>query len=93
MAKKTKYPRKLRVKLEKIAAARDAREAAGEDDIRPSTLWHEFMPKKSVHLMHGVVDEERQKLHMTYHLTALDHPPDRVVIPAPWLNDESPASE
>jgi hypothetical protein len=50
MAKPTKYPKKFRMKLEKIAAARDEREAkaAGkpteEDDSPPSVVfWHDFL--------------------------------------------------
>lgn len=52
MAKPKRYPKKLRMKLEKIAAKRAEREGL-EDDIDPAfkTLWHEFLGKKSVELM------------------------------------------
>ena len=91
MAKKTRYPRKLRQTIEKIAAARDEREArADEPESEYSTLWQDFIPRNSVHLVHTKVDEMRQRIISTFMMEPQFHHPRTFVRP-PW--DTEPETE
>ena len=65
---KVQYPKKFRQKLEKIAAAREARERGEEPDLGPAfeTLWHEFLPRGSVEFIATRMDEQRPRIHADY---------------------------
>ena len=88
MAKKARYPRKLRQKLEKIADARDARDPDAVDleakrfDKAFGTLWHEFLGPGSVHILHVRADEVRQKFYVTCRLR--QSVVNRITVAAPW---------
>ena len=62
MAKPKRYPRKLRMKLEKIRAERAEREGRETDEIDQAfkTLWHEFLGRDSVELMATNFDNPRR---------------------------------
>jgi hypothetical protein len=98
MAKKrVRYPRTFRQTLEKIAEARDARDgrapsdAANEADMEKvfSTFWHEFLGNGSVALAHAMINEQRHKLCFRYAMKL--RRTSRIVVPAPWESEESPA--
>jgi hypothetical protein len=92
--KKTKYPAKFRVTLEKVAAKREAREAASdtvpEDDHRFATMYHSLLPRKSVHLMHSRLEETPfgVRLITPYQLLADTDVYDLVRVPAPFDEPE-----
>jgi hypothetical protein len=92
MAKPAKYPKKFRQKLEKVRSAREAREAAEElDDGYPTSMWRAFLPKGSVALMAGRIDETLHRIYMDYAMRP--PPPVEYIQPlAPWIKDE-PAVE
>ena len=59
MDKPTKYPRKLRKTLEKVAAGRDEREAASAWQERPGPLvsfWHTYLDARKVDVMVGSIE-------------------------------------
>jgi hypothetical protein len=99
MSKKTKYPKKFRQKLEKIAAERDARNLRDPSEMTPDELmdaasdmlWRDFLPAGSVAVMHGRVHENQRRMELTMHL---DFPRfvARVAAPAPWLDEETGTS-
>jgi hypothetical protein len=72
MAKAAKYSKKFRMKLEKVAEKRAEREAeaAHEHDTERvfATLFHEFLPKGSVHFMHTKLNDEQTRMETTYHM-------------------------
>lgn len=90
----TPYPKKFRMKLEKMAAARKERavdqdlDTLAEEAMR--TLVREFLPKNRVHLLHGVGEPEKFRLTLKYQID----PPPRVavlgVIP-PWETETPPS--
>ena len=86
MAKKVKYPRKLRVKLERMASNRDAREAEAmaEPEFDPwRTFYRDFLPAGSVHLMHTVMNGTLMRL-QTHTQMAPPYEPERIAVPPPW---------
>jgi hypothetical protein len=85
MAKKLRYPRKLRQTLERVKEAVAAREV--EEPFNPfETHWHEFLRAGSVHLMHTRLDDVLGKLTTTYLLRPPEKP-DVIITKAPWLNN------
>jgi hypothetical protein len=108
MTKPVKYPRKLRMKLEKIAAARDNREALppgaedlakelfgnlSEEDRWPfNTFGRSFLPRNSVHLMAARIDDVHERIITTAYLFPQHHA-EVIGISAPWLAQETDASE
>ena len=82
--KRTRYPRKLRQKLERIASGRDAREVRTEFDFDPwHTFYRDFVPTESVHLMHTVMSETFGRLQTDLYL----EPPnqvERIAAAPPW---------
>jgi hypothetical protein len=91
LAKKArKYPRKLRQKLEQVAAKRDEREK--NTDRAFNTLYHEFVPDGSVRMMHSIIDEQHGRITSVLQM----YPrllPEYIRIRPPWLSDdEGPAS-
>ena len=100
MSKKTKFPRKFRQKLEKIAAARDARDVnrMTDEEIGREVfdmLWRDFLPPNSVELMRAQFHENRRRLEISHELKLPSFGHVMVTTPAPWLDDETgtPRSE
>jgi hypothetical protein len=100
MAKKpTKYPRKFRQKLEKIAEARDERALKDPHDMTEeeiyeaasATFWKDFLPEGSVAMMHAKINENQRRIEMTYHLE-IPHRRRVIGFPAPWRLDEETGS-
>lgn len=91
-----KYPRKLRMTLEKVAqgkAGRETGEAPKTDALSVvlDTLWHEFLPPNSVHLMYSRIDEAPMRISTVYHLSATQRP--ELLSDKPPFLAESPTSE
>ena len=89
MPKKTKFPKKFRQTLEKVAAGREARETAPKADRNPifDTLYHAgLLPHKSVHLMHSRLEESPfgARLVTRYVLFEDTDVHDLVRVPPPW---------
>lgn len=87
MAKPVRYPKKLRVKLEKVAAGARERveETAHEAGFNhfSNTFWMSFAPVGSVSLLRTELDETLSRLSTVMHMEA----PLRaewVTTPAPW---------
>lgn len=94
MAKSIRYPKKLRVKLERIAAEREAREKApatpnGFDPFK--TFLHSFMPCKSAHLLHARFDDLLYRIEQTWHLEAPVNP-EIIIVPPPWEGKFKPGA-
>ena len=91
MAKRlSRYPRKFRQKLERIAQKREVRQAEEmtEEEVlerATATLWREFLPKESVVLMAAQLDEKHHRLNVIHHLQP-PHTPSRIVTRPPWEN-------
>jgi hypothetical protein len=88
MAKPVKYPKKFRMKLEKVAEKREERQAA-EAEAKDAgrifdTLWHEFLPKGSVHLIRARMSDDQLKMTTNYQLFP-EPEPDYVHTAPPWL--------
>jgi len=98
MAKPVRYPKRLREKLDAIAAKRDAREAEADqaepdDDAPPyRTFYHSFLGKGTVHTMYARIDEIARRMVTRY---VLDPPavPRRIFIRPPWEDDPRDAAE
>jgi hypothetical protein len=98
MAKTTpRYPKKLRLKLERLAEKREARQAQEmtQEQVMEqaaATLWREFLPNESVMLMAARFDEKHHRLSVIHHLEP-PHLPSRIVNPPPWEKHiETPSS-
>ena len=93
MAKPLKYPKKLRVKLEKMAEKREDRVAAdaeAKDNERVfNTLWHEFLGKGSVHVIRARFSDDQTKIQSTYDLFAAEKA-EYVYTTPPWPPSETP---
>ncbi len=97
--KTTKYPRKLRVKLEKIATARDSRQEWPNDDqpFDPDkvdvhqTFYRSFLPHNSVHAMICRIDEVLERVTMTSHMEEGPFT-ERVTGPPPWASETGASS-
>jgi hypothetical protein len=97
MAKPVKYPRKLRHKLEKIASAREEREALAADIDRDlsgtpfNTFYRSFLPTGSVHTMLARVDDVLQRIEVTSHMAP---PPatKRAFVRPPWEGEAGTSS-
>lgn len=87
MAKKARYPRKLRQTLERVKDAAAAREQPQEPDIDPfKTHWREFLRPGSVHTMHTRLEPEEGRMVIASFLKPPARP-DVVLTRAPWLDD------
>jgi hypothetical protein len=81
------YPRKLRIKLDKVASERDTREKEKPDEGDPfQTMWHDFLPRGSAHSMMARVDDILQRIETTYILQP-PIPVDRVSARVPWKHE------
>ena len=93
-----KFPRKFRAKLEKMAEKRDQRQAEAklktlaEEDNPFETLWHAFILKNSVHLVHAKFDHDRMRIRSTFYLNP-KRKHWRAWADPPWRAQETPTSE
>jgi hypothetical protein len=99
MAKPVRYPRKLRMKLEKIVAERDQREAQAQaghadpfygsdgrfDPFR--NFYRAFHRPDSVEVMHGRLDDTGARMSIRYRLKARFR--DLAVAKAPWTEPDA----
>jgi hypothetical protein len=98
MAKSPRYPKKFRMKLEKVAEKRDQRINEAEIAANPvfQTYYQDFLMPGSVHLMHFKIDEGDGKSAVPRMTTLYRlHPPDRVAsvdADPPWLPIKTSAS-
>ena len=91
MAKQTRFPRKLRQKLERVANARDERAATGdpnailEEEINPlfHNFWRDFLPRGSCYAMVNTVDDVLQRIETVCHMVK-PVPAQRVLVRPPW---------
>jgi hypothetical protein len=101
MPKPTRYPRKLRVKLEQIAAGREQRKADvtgqsadtshGDSEFDPyRTFYRSFHRPGSIEVMLGRVDEVLHRLTIRHQMRA--PATDFVTVKPPWLGAEPDAS-
>lgn len=99
MPKQTKYPRKFRQKLERVAIARDGRSEwlDGDRSIDPDkidvhqTFYRSFLPAKSVQAMICRIDDVLERVCITTHMG--EGPvPERVSVAPPWARSEPDAS-
>ncbi len=100
--KKHKFPAKFRQTLEKVAVARDEREAAAKRTVDPAfgsadadsartrsigevihTMWHDFIPKKSMELCVFAPDFATQTLKADWWMHD-PAKPDLVEVSPPW---------
>ena len=82
--KPTRYPRKLRVTLEKVKAHRQAdTEALEEDASIGRSFWSSFIRPKSVWMMTATVSMVLRRFETKYHLEAQPLA-ERVTVPPPW---------
>jgi hypothetical protein len=99
MAKKpVRYPKKLRQKLEKVAAARDERDVRRDPSYREhrqsetETWWQSFLPDESVQTNLARFDFATHT--MKFDMSMIPVPEPRYVFAtAPWLREEEGASE
>jgi hypothetical protein len=92
MAKPTKYPRKLRQTLEKVAAARDERLAGKKEGFDPfDTFIREFLPSGSVSLMSTKIDEQLGQMKSTFVLSPRPRP-EYVHARPPWEGETGASS-
>jgi hypothetical protein len=89
--KKSKYPKKFRQTLEKIATGREAREGASDkddpdDDPRFSAMYRSLLPRHSVHLMHSRLEETPFGIRLItrYDMKSDTDMVDFVRVSAPW---------
>jgi hypothetical protein len=71
MAKPVKFPKKLRVKLERITAEREAREIGieADTDFDPfRTFYRSFHQRGSIHMMHTRIDDVLYRLETHMHM-------------------------
>jgi hypothetical protein len=97
MAKTPKYPKKLRMTLEKIVSAREAREA-NPASIRPAspidgspfdTLWHHFIPKSSTETMVvRLEDQPISRMRVTYTMRSEEASYFRLFVSPPWGKED-----
>ena len=83
---KRKYPKKFRMKGERIAAAKVERRPNAE----PTDLWSRFLGKNSVEFMHGAIDAQHGKLFITHTLKEESKGPFTTQMPPPWTAARSP---
>jgi hypothetical protein len=93
-AKTTKFPKKFRMKLEKIVEAKAGRasEATREEafDKIADVLGRELLTPGSVYATHTVIDEANFRLTSRHWIQPIDKL-RYLSVPAPWL-PETPAS-
>jgi hypothetical protein len=97
MAKPLRYPKKFRMKLEKVAEKRDERAKQAEPAPDPfRTYYQDFLMPGSVDLIHAKLDEGDGKSAVPRMTTLYRlHPPDRLAsvdADPPWLPIKQPAS-
>jgi len=92
-AKDTPYPKKFRMKLEKMAARKEGRESTMDEalDHCANVLGRELLEPGRFHMTRGLIDEDRHRLSMRHWLQPIDRI-SYLAIPPPWL-PETPASE
>jgi hypothetical protein len=92
MAKPTKYPRKLRQKLERVAAARDERQTQEGHKVDPFVTFNQdFLPRGGVFALHAKLDGKR--LQMLSYVTMLSpQQPEYVRARPPWEGETGASS-
>lgn len=96
MAKPIRYPKKFRQKLEKIAADREAREAApaksSNDDFNPFNIFlHSFLPRQSAHMLHTKFDDLLWRIEQQWYLKEPVRP-QVITVPPPWEGKFKPGA-
>lgn len=81
MAKPLKYPKKFRMKLDKIAGAREQPDPSPHE---PHSYWGSFLEKNSVTLMNVHIDDVLKRIEIG-HTLALGPAVDMCVAWAPWI--------
>jgi hypothetical protein len=98
MAKPLRYPKKFRMKLEKVGEKSDQRAKQAEADANPlfRTYYQDFLMPGSVDLIHARMDEGDGKSAVPRMTTLYRlHPPDQlasVKADPPWLPIKTSAS-
>jgi hypothetical protein len=91
MAKKLRYPRKLRLSLERVREGAEARASLEEPPVPMdhATHWQAFLRPGSVAIMMTRVDGELNRVVTAYHLSRPDGA-DVVAAWAPWVDNIAP---
>jgi hypothetical protein len=85
---KRKYPKKFRMKGEKVTTA-----TARRPSPEPTELWHQFLGRNSVEFTHGAIDAQHGKLLITHTLKREPEGPFITQAPPPWNAPRSPEAE
>jgi hypothetical protein len=91
--KDTPYPKKFRMKLEKIAARKEGREPTADEALEhcANVLGRELLEPGGVHMSYASIDDDRHRLSMRHWIQPVEQVSYLSVWP-PWL-PETPASE